>query len=758
MIGKLLNNRYIIEEKIALGGMSVVYKAKDKVLNRDVAIKILREEYTSDEDFLKKFKQEPLSVAVLNCPNIVNVYDTGAYENIHFLVMEYIDGMNLKEYLKKKGRLSEKESLYFAIQIATALKHAHENNVIHRDIKPQNIMINSNGVAKLTDFGIAKGASTATINGSKDVVGSVHYLSPEQARGGYVDAKSDIYSLGVVMYEMITGVVPFDGDNYVAIAMQHINGIVLPPSARIEKLKISSGFEKVIMKCLKKHQSYRYQKASDLLDDLKLLDNHGELLHEEDGKNSDNTGPTMIISRSEMDEVQSREEKIRKNAREKFFNESISAENNKTDFLSNTRASKKLDSKNPNEREKFDIANNANGGSNYKKSKNDRVKINNTNNKNNKKKIRKTNDGKESKNLKNKKEGANEFLYKFIGFIVAIVIALVGGYFFISAIFIPDKVEVPYIIGMTEIKAKTALEEKSLLIRVNKQDYSSKVEEGAVISQSVKDGTEVNEKSIIGVTISKGIQKVLVPNLVGKYSVEAETLLNSKGLEIGEKEYDYDESYAKGMIISQNYSSEDEIKVGTAVDIVVSKGKETVYTSVPDLLGLDVDTAKNLLQSKSLYCKVIEAYSDEVLQGRIADQNYLAYANIAEGTYVTVTVSLGVDPNQSDETSDENDGIEDDEISDDLGDETDETDETDEVVKTNQINVPLNSDKEEVVIEVYDITDGSETEVYSDTVSTSDGNAVVEVTGKGTKKYKIIVDGEVVVDADGNEFITIIFD
>ena len=223
LIGKMLNNRYEILEKIGNGGMATVYKAKCHVLNRYVAIKILRDEFTTDEEFIKRFEVEAQSAASITHPNIVSVYDVGVDGNLYYIVMELIKGKTLKEIItEEKGPLPWKWSVNIASQIASALETAHKNHIIHRDIKPHNIIITEDGVAKVTDFGIAKAVSNSTITAFGTTIGSVHYFSPEHARGGYTDAKSDIYSLGVVMYEMLTGKVPFDADTAVSIALKHM--------------------------------------------------------------------------------------------------------------------------------------------------------------------------------------------------------------------------------------------------------------------------------------------------------------------------------------------------------------------------------------------------------------------------------------------------------------------------------------------------------------------------------------------------------
>ena len=231
MIGKILGNRYEIVEKIGGGGMALVYKAKCKLLNRYVAIKILRSEFINDEEFINKFRRESQAAASLSHPNIVNIYDVGVEDNIYYIVMEYIKGNTLKQLIREKGKLDANEALDIAIKIADALHHAHENHIVHRDIKPHNILVTEDGRVKVTDFGIARAATTSTVTNTSNVIGSVHYFSPEQARGGYTDENSDIYSLGVVMYEMVTGRLPFEGDSPITVALKHIQeDIELPTS------------------------------------------------------------------------------------------------------------------------------------------------------------------------------------------------------------------------------------------------------------------------------------------------------------------------------------------------------------------------------------------------------------------------------------------------------------------------------------------------------------------------------------------------
>ncbi|MBQ4309127.1 MAG: serine/threonine protein kinase, partial [Lachnospiraceae bacterium] len=263
--GMFLGNRYEIGERIGSGGTSDVYKAKDHKLSRSVAIKVLKAEFNTDRNFVQKFRSEAQAAASLSHQNIVNVYDVGEEDDIHYIVMELIDGITLKRYIEKKGRLTSRETIGIAIQVAQGIEVAHGEHIVHRDIKPQNVIISRDGKVKVTDFGIARAASSQTI--SSNAMGSVHYISPEQARGGYCDERSDIYSLGVTMYEMITGRVPYDGENTVAVALQHIQGEALAPSEFAPDIYFS--LERIIEKCMQKKPEYRYASITALIADLK---------------------------------------------------------------------------------------------------------------------------------------------------------------------------------------------------------------------------------------------------------------------------------------------------------------------------------------------------------------------------------------------------------------------------------------------------------------------------------------------------------
>jgi serine/threonine-protein kinase len=275
MIGRVLSNRYELVEKLGEGGMAIVYKARCRILNRFVSVKILKKEFSSDAEFLKKFKREATAVASLSDNNIVNVYDVGSDGDVNYIVMEYVQGKSLKEILNEKGKLTTDQTLAIAIQIGKALEHAHKNNIVHRDIKPHNVLLTAEGVVKVTDFGIAKSSDSVTITNSSKVLGSAHYFSPEQAKGNVVDNRTDIYSLGIVIYELMTGRVPFDAESPVSVALKHIQEPVVPPNQLNEN--IPDALNKLIMKAIEKEPFRRYQNVTDMVADLKAIQQNKNL-------------------------------------------------------------------------------------------------------------------------------------------------------------------------------------------------------------------------------------------------------------------------------------------------------------------------------------------------------------------------------------------------------------------------------------------------------------------------------------------------
>ena len=309
MESQILGNRYELIEKLGGGGMSVVYKARCSLLNRFVAVKILRPDFTNDEEFVKRFRIEAQSAASLSHPNIVPIYDVGNEGDIYYIIMECVDGITLKEYINEKGRLPWEEAVNIAIQICSAIKHAHKSHIVHRDIKPHNILLTKEGIAKVTDFGIARAVTSSTITMSGNTIGSVHYFSPEQARGGYTDEKSDLYSLGVVLYEMVTGRVPFDGDTPIAVALKHIQEKPKPP---IEiNTGIPAGLNDIIMRAMEKDQNLRYQTAHEFLQDLYMIANDPSKRFAGAGAVGDS--PTIRVKTVSEEDVMSAQRTTKKN-------------------------------------------------------------------------------------------------------------------------------------------------------------------------------------------------------------------------------------------------------------------------------------------------------------------------------------------------------------------------------------------------------------------------------------------------------------
>ena len=312
--GTYLQDRYEILEKIGSGGMSVVYKARCHTLNRLVAIKVLKEEFASDENFVSKFKMEAQAAARLSHPNIVNVYDVVDEESLHYIVMELIEGITLKSYIEKKGFLESKEAIGIAIQVAQGIAAAHEHHIIHRDIKPQNMIISRDGKVKVADFGIARAVSSQTIG--SNAVGSVHYISPEQARGGYCDERSDIYSFGITLYEMVTGKVPFEGDNTVSVALAHLEDPVVPPGEY--HAEIYPGLEDIILRCTRKKPDRRYPSMEEVIRDLRrvLMDPDCDIYSTEEAKEEADLSQTRPITRGELSQINDLHRRRDRNGRE----------------------------------------------------------------------------------------------------------------------------------------------------------------------------------------------------------------------------------------------------------------------------------------------------------------------------------------------------------------------------------------------------------------------------------------------------------
>ena len=591
--GSFIADRYEILEKIGAGGMSDVYKAKDQVLGRYVAVKILKPEFAEDVNFVTKFHTEAQSAAGLQHPNIVNIYDVGSEEHVHFIVMEYVEGITLKTYIEKKGQLNYKEAISIAIQVARGIEAAHNNNIVHRDIKPQNIMISHEGKVKVTDFGIARAATSNTIH--SDVMGSVHYTSPEQARNGFVDGKSDIYSLGIVMYEMVTGRVPFDGDTTVSIAIQHLQEEMIAPSVYAPDLPVS--LEKIIIKCTQKSQDRRYATMGDLLVDLK----HALMEPDKDFVVIDsavNQAKTTVI----------REEDVR---------------GIKEQAAKNYAVAEKQPAKPEYEPEDDE-----------------------------------DDDDDDEGFLNPKMEKAVTILGIITAVIIIMIIiyligsmaGLFGGKRDKKDEQLPDNeiIEESGKIEMIDLRGKSFDEAKAMLDAMGLKIYQASAEEseeyaeGQIISQDIAEGEMVEEGVMVRVVVSsgKGASEISVPNVTGYTDTAAIGMLQDAGLDYN-REYESSDQVPEGTVIRQSPDSGTMAMEGTKVTIVVSQGKESV--TVPELKNHTEEEAKKALEQAGLKVGTVSTdYSDTVEEGKVIDQSEVAGKTVYSGTTVDFVVSLGV--------------------------------------------------------------------------------------------------------------------
>lgn len=692
MIGKILGNRYEILEKIGGGGMSVVYKARCKVLNRFVAIKVLRQELTSDPDFIEKFKQESLSAASLTHPNIVNIYDTGIEDDIYYIVMEYVKGETLKDYIKRNGRLSEQETIIISRQIAEALKHAHDNKIVHRDIKPQNILLTEGGTVKVADFGIARASSSSTINNTTNVIGSVHYFSPEQARGGYVDDKSDIYSLGIVMYEMITGVVPFDADNHISVAMKQIQEKPILPSKKESNINISPALEDIIMKCLEKNQSYRFQNAEAFLNSLNSINGfvrNDILMKKEENIES----PTIILPKIENDIENNPEDE--KNVIDINLIDENSDKAFKT-FFSDEEYDKEQSGKS-------------------KRSRKNKTKDNkNTDNINTAETNQEESENSDKKNIK----------LTILAVLSALAVAVIGGIIGFKLMFYVPEVTVPDLIGKNEENAKKTIEDLGLVFKVGNREFNNEHEEGEIIRQSVDEGTKLKKDFPVEVVVSKGSKEIKVPKLIGKYAIEAPVILAEMGLKEGEVTKEFSPTVPSGEIIDQNPKADTPAEIDDKVDYVVSKGPKVTYTTMPKLIGSNVETAKlKITQSGLVVGQINEENSDEVGAGLVMKQSVPSGQEIETGSSVWMTVSKG--PAEKEEKP------KDDETGNGNGSTTE---------KKYPLTITLPTDKKTVLVVVQKVTGEGREIVFSKEVNTSEQSIIVDVKGTGTQIFEIYTD------------------
>lgn len=606
--GMFLADRYEILEQIGTGGMSDVYKAKCHKLNRYVAIKVLKKEFSEDKTFVSKFRAEAQSAAGLTHPNIVNVYDVGDENGIYYIVMELVEGITLKKYIEKRGRIPYKEAVSIAIQVAKGMQAAHTHHIVHRDIKPQNIIISRDGKVKVTDFGIAKAATSSTINSS--AMGSVHYISPEQARGGYSDERSDIYSFGITLFEMLTGTVPFDGDSTVSVAVQHIQDDIPKPSSVADGIPVS--IDKIVLKCTQKKTERRYQDASELIADLKK----SLVVPDEDfvkmmpvyGESQDE----MKVSAAEK--VSESKETDAKSADDELVDDEL---------LENDEL---LDD------EDDDLSDD------------------------------------DDEDIDDESNDKLDKVMKWIG-VGIIALILIITIFVVVRLFAggssnkneettttaeettpsqtkeddSSKVPVPNVVGKTEEEAQAALKEVNLGYKATYQP-STTIPEGTVISQGTSAGTRVAKNTTITLSISSGPENATVPNVVGYDQVEASSVLESAGFKVTVKQ-SYSDTVESGKVISQSPVGTTSTTPGATVTITVSLGKETKEVTVPNLVGYTQENAIRELEALGLKYQIRTENSSGVAKGQVTGQSPSMGEKVDEGTTVTLYVSAGTSQN-----------------------------------------------------------------------------------------------------------------
>ena len=596
-VGVILGERSEVVSRIGSGGMADVYKAKDHKLNRFVAMKVLKPEFSADTNFIRKFQREAQAAAGLAHPNVVNVFDVGEDQGVNYIVMELVEGITLKEYISKKGKLTVKEATSIAIQVSMGLEAAHNRNIVHRDIKPQNIIISTDGKVKVTDFGIARVASSNTI--STNAMGSVHYSSPEQVRGGYSDFKSDIYSLGITMYEMVTGRVPFDGDTTVAIAIKHLQDEMVPPSHYVPDLPHS--LEDIILKCTQKSPDRRYSTLAELINDLKhsLIDPNGNFVNLSPLSNH---AQTIMITPDEMKEIQN------------------SSYSRNSDY----------DEDDDEREEDYDEEEDED-----------------------------EDDDDERGGINTKLEKAMTIGGLIIGaviiciliYVVASAAGIIGGsgnddQTQQETTDTQNMVTVPDLTNMTEGQAVEALNNLSLGGRKAGEEASDTVPEGQVCRQDPAEGEEVEPNTQVNFYVSTGPaeteeETVTIPTgLIGQTLSEVQSQLQELGLDPSNIQREQNADAEVGPVTALDPGEGSEVAVGSQVTITVSTGEGDTMTTVPDVRGYEEAEAVEIVEDQGLIAQVEHSYSEDagVGYGQVYELTPQGGPRIEQGSIITLKV------------------------------------------------------------------------------------------------------------------------
>ena len=645
--GMILCDRYEILDVVGAGGMSIVYKARDHRLNRNVAIKVLKPEFSNDKNFVTKFRIEAQASAGLTHPNIVNVYDVVDDEGIYCIVMELVEGITLKQYIEQNGRLNMETAIDFSIQIASGLEAAHENHIIHRDIKPQNIIVSKNGNIKVTDFGIAKAASSNTL--TSGAMGSVHYISPEQARGGYSDERSDIYSLGITMYEMVTGRVPFEGDNNVSVALMHIQNEMIPP--RQYYPDIYSSFEKIILKATQKKPERRYLTASALIADLKRVQNNPNI--------DIVVAPTSITNSPTQEWTKEDVQAIRNGSANRdmysqsYDNPPVSQEMgeirpigyNSTPQANSGRINELLQEDEDEWEDEYEPEPQPKRGS-----------------------LKKVQDYDEDEDIEDDEDPddidpgirkavtiAGVATAVIIAIIIIVVLGNVLGWFkFGSKKDNKNKITTEEVQSVAMLSV-TGISEEAALKMLTDAGFTNvktehvedeKTQEGYVFEQSVKEGEMIPVDQEIVLKVSAGAEEIDVPDVKGYEDSQAVTLLTEAGFQVSHA-YEYSEDVEKDKVIKTDPEGGTKAAKGSKIIVTVSNGSEKKEVEVPNLGGLTEAQARDSLTSKKLSAgSVTHANSDSVAAGMVISQNPSRGTTVTEGDSVDFVISDGPEQKQ----------------------------------------------------------------------------------------------------------------
>ena len=677
-IGTILLNRYEILEQIGEGGMATVYKAKCHTLDRLVAIKVLKSEYAEDEEFVKKFMMECQSAAKLNHPNIVGIYDFHEIEldgkPVYFIVMEYIDGITLKELIEKKGFIPEEEAVDIALQILEALKEAHSHGVIHRDIKPHNIMISKNGIIKVTDFGIARATSNHTMTTTMDAIGSVHYFSPEQARGAFTDQRTDIYSFGIVFYEMLTGKRPFVGENPVTIAMKHIQEDITPPGELNED--ISEGVERVVLKCTMKKQAERYQNVDEIITDLRSTAGSKRTFVPSDVID-DSLDQTRVIPTAEIDKMVQKNKKVKINKNDDYYDDDDDYDDDDFD-----------DDYYDDDDDYYDDYDDGN----------------------------------------KKKLG-----------IIPIVLGVLAAFVLTTGLYlgftklkqiqkdsIVQEIALPNLIGKTEAEARKAVQDMGLKFEVKSETTDSSKPYG-VLSQDPQSGMTVKQNSTVYVVLNVDSKATKLDSYVGMKLEEIESKVKELGLKI---EVDYvDDDSEENTILAQNPIAGSSITEGDTLYLSISNGKGAEENLVPNVLGMNFEDAKKMLEEKGLIVKdAVYVASEETEKDRVLFQSIEANQTFENGDTIELNVSKG--PEEKPEENEENPEEKPNEaqLEENKPEDKPAEPEKPQVSTTKfSVAVPLPSDVAESVVKLVKVVDGNRETVYENTFSKDEEVAYINL-------------------------------